>query len=73
MQQHESLTGVDHEIPFSHSTDEYLAYKFSGPVLLSLKGPLKARIEIHTDWKLLMAFFPVQEKGAYTELWHVNF
>lgn len=69
MQEHDPLrTGVDQEIPFSQSTDEYFAQEFAGPVLLSVKGPLKARIEVHADFKLLMTFLPFQETGPYFEI-----
>lgn len=67
-----SRDGVDREKPFAESADEFFAHKFGGPVLLSVKGPPKARIEVHARSKYLMAFFPFQETGAYTEIWHVN-
>lgn len=73
MQEHDPLrTGVDQEIPFSQSTDEYFAQEFAGPILLSVEGTLKACIEVHADFKLLMTFFLFQEAGAYFEIRHVN-
>lgn len=73
MQEHDiSRNGVDQETSFTESADENFAHKFGGPVLLSVKGPPKARIEVYTRSKFLMAFFPFQETGAYAEIWHVN-
>lgn len=67
-----SRNGIDREIPFAESTDEYFPHEFGGPVLLSVKGPPKARIEVRTSSKLVMTFFPFQETGAYTKIWLIN-
>ncbi|KAF9773647.1 hypothetical protein IL306_008518 [Fusarium sp. DS 682] len=66
MQEHGTLrTGIDQEEHFPLPTNEYFAQEFAGPVLLSAKnvGGEKVRIEVHTNFKILMTFFPFQDTG----------
>lgn len=59
MQEHDALRNrVDQETPFPQSADEYFTHELGDPALLSVKEPPKARIEVHSNFKLLMAFFP---------------
>lgn len=46
--------------PFPQSIDEYITHEFEGLVLLSVKRPSKARIEVHVSYKLVLTFFSFQ-------------